>query len=192
MQVRKLVIDMILATDMSKHFDLLSFMRTKYDENSDFTNKDIRADLFRLCIKSADVGHAAKHIELHEKWCFLVIEEFFAQGDEEKKRGLPVSMYCDRETTNIAKSQAGFIKTIVLTLFTTLNSILASDEIESACVNQLRQNEAYWHSLGKQRNFSSVHKMKDAKHRESILTVFRRKSLRKGSLQPESKSPGKY
>ena len=191
MTVRKLIIDMILATDMSKHFDLLSYMRTKYNENSDFNNKDIRADLFRLCIKSADVGHAAKNIELHEKWCCLVIEEFFSQGDEEKKQGLPVSMYCDRDTTNIAKSQAGFIKNIVLNLFTTLNYILASDEIESTCINQLRQNEAYWESLGKQRNLSSVHKSNEVKQKENILPILRRKSLRKGSLPSVSK-PNKY
>lgn len=191
MTVRKLVIDMVLATDMSKHFDLLSFMRTKYNENSDFNNKDIRADMFRLCIKSADVGHAAKNIELHEKWCYLVIEEFFSQGDEEKKRGLPVSMYCDRDTTNIAKSQAGFIKNIVLSLFTTLNFILASDEIETVCINQLRQNEAYWESLGKQRNLSSVHKSNEVKQKENILPLLRRKSIRKGSLPPVYK-PNKY
>ena len=191
MIVRKLIIDMILATDMSKHFDLLSYMRTKYNENSDFNNKDIRADLFRLCIKSADVGHAAKNIELHEKWCYLVIEEFFTQGDEEKKRGLPVSMYCDRDNTNIAKSQAGFIKNIVLNLFTTLNFILASDEIEATCINQLKQNEAYWESLGKQRNLSSIQKSHEVKQKENILPILKRKSIRKGSLPPVYK-PNKY
>lgn len=36
-----------------------------------------------------------------------VLQEFFNQGDLEKKAGLPVSMLMDRNTTNIAKMQIG-------------------------------------------------------------------------------------
>ena len=53
-------------------------------------------------------------------------------------------MYCDRESTDISKSQAGFIKNIVYPLFTTLNSILVSEMIEIHCLSQLRNNELYW------------------------------------------------
>lgn len=183
-QVRKLIIDMILATDLSKHFDILSYMRTKYNETSDFSIREIRGDLLRLCLKSADVGHAAKSIELHERWCLLIIEEFFTQGDLEKQKGLAVSMYCDRETTNIPKSQVGFIRNIVFSLFTTLNSILASDEIEKACLNQLKQNERYWESLAKQRNLSTVQKVSEIKNDSNIFPLLKRKTIRKGSLPP--------
>lgn len=189
---RKLIIELILATDMSKHFDLVSYMRTKYNEEADFTNKEIRADTFKLCIKSADVGHAAKSTDLHVKWCELITEEFFTQGDEEKKRSLPVSMYCDRETTIISKSQAGFIKNIVLSLYMTLNSILVSEEIEAICINQLKFNEAYWESLSKQRNLSSIHKQQDVKQENHFFPLIKRKTLRKGSLPPIYKSSGKF
>ena len=40
--------------------------------------------------------------------------EFFAQGELEQERGLPVSMLMDRATTNIAKAQVGFIDIIVM------------------------------------------------------------------------------
>ena len=138
------------------------------------------------------MGHAAKHTELHEKWCYLVIEEFFTQGDEEKKRNIPVSMYCDRENTNIAKSQAGFIKNIVLNLYVTLNLILASEEIEATCINQLKHNESYWESLSKQRNLSSIHKPQDIKQDNNLFPLLKRKTLRKGSLPPIYKSSEKY
>ena len=37
------------------------------------------------------------------EWTKRVYGEFFIQGDLEKKQGLPISMFCDRETTNINK-----------------------------------------------------------------------------------------
>ena len=137
---------MVLATDMSKHFDLLGQFRGKYKDPDDFSinNADMKLELFRLIIKAADIGHAAKDIELHEKWCRLVVEEFYSQGDIEKQLGLPVSMYCDRETTDISKSQTGFIRNIVLPLFSAINFILDSEEIQDNCLNQLKINEEFW------------------------------------------------
>ncbi|OMJ89414.1 hypothetical protein SteCoe_8412 [Stentor coeruleus] len=144
--IRKCIIDMILATDMSKHFDMMAQFRVKYHEagSIDFTNNEIRSDLFKLLMKAADIGHAAKSTELHERWCRLVVEEFYIQGDMEKSLGISVSMYCDRETTDISKSQAGFIRNIVYPLFSTINAILVSEKIETSCVSQLKTNELYW------------------------------------------------
>ena len=146
MIARKCIIDMILATDMAKHFDMMAQFRVKYHEMDfvDLDNHEIRYDIYRLVMKAADIGHAAKNIELHEKWCRLVVEEFYEQGDLEKELGLPISMYCDRATTDISKSQAGFIKNIVYPLFTTLNSIILSEMIEINCLGQIRNNELYW------------------------------------------------
>ncbi|OMJ70148.1 hypothetical protein SteCoe_31946 [Stentor coeruleus] len=157
-QIRKIIIDMILATDMGKHFDLISYMKNKYSEDVDFANGDTRGDLLKIFIKAADVGHAAKCIELHEKWCKLVLEEFFAQGDLEKSKGIPISMFCDRENTNINKSQAGFIKNIVLSLYETLNFIVNSEEIDVNCVKQLKLNLKYWESAQSPRLQSSTEK----------------------------------
>ena len=141
---RKICIEMILATDMSKHFDLVEAFKMKYSQESDISRPDTRLDVFKIIIKASDIGHAAKTIDLHKKWCFLVIEEFFLQGDQEKTYGLPISMYCDRENTNISKSQAGFIKNIVLPLYITLNAMLKSKTIETVCILQLKENKLYW------------------------------------------------
>eukprot|EP00831_Metopus_contortus_P019197 TRINITY_DN18289_c0_g1_i4.p2 TRINITY_DN18289_c0_g1~~TRINITY_DN18289_c0_g1_i4.p2 ORF type:complete len:121 (-),score=23.06 TRINITY_DN18289_c0_g1_i4:102-464(-) len=46
-------------------------------------------------------------------WARNVTEEFYQQGDREKREGLPVSMFCDREKGNLAASQVGFISSIV-------------------------------------------------------------------------------
>lgn len=74
----------------------------------------------------------------------MIIEEFFTQGDLEKQRGQSVSMYCDRATTDTAKSQAGFIKNIALPLYEILNVYLSSAIIEENCLEQLKNNLLCW------------------------------------------------
>ena len=144
---RKICIELILATDMSKHFDLVETFKTKYAGCADISRADIRLDLFKMIVKASDLGHAAKNIELHQKWCAQVIEEFYLQGDQEKVLGLPISMYCDREHTNIGKSQAGFIKNIVMPLYVCLNAVLGCALVETACIVQLGENKMYWESI---------------------------------------------
>jgi hypothetical protein len=50
---------------------------------------------------AADVSNPARQWDQCKKWTDLVLEEFWNQGDLEKKEGLPVSFLCDRLTTNV-------------------------------------------------------------------------------------------
>ena len=143
---RRVVIEMILATDMAKYFDQLGYFKAKYvtDQSNLEMNSDKKLDYFKLLVKCSDVGHAAKKIELHDKWCGLIMDEFFAQGDKEKELKLSVSMFCDRMTTNIPKSQAGFIRNIVLPLYNAFNTANYSNKIEEFCIRQLDSNIQHW------------------------------------------------
>lgn len=69
---------------------------------------------------SADVSVPCREFNIVKEWTYLLFEEFFYQGDEEKSKKLPISFLCDRETTNVAKSQPGFINFIVIPLFSTM------------------------------------------------------------------------
>ena len=142
--VRKIVVEMILATDMSKHFDMVGVFRAASMNAGEMGTFEERMMLFKVGVKCADVGHAAKETSLHEKWTQKIIDEFFAQGDLEKDSNLPVSMYCDREATDISKSQIGFITAIVLPLFEVMNACLKSDRIAEDCVKQLGKNVEFW------------------------------------------------
>lgn len=186
--IRKCVIDMILATDMSKHFDMMAQFRVKYYESDsgDLALQETRNDVFKIMMKASDIGHAAKTVELHEKWCRLLIEEFYEQGDLEKILNIPVSMYCDRESTDVSKSQAGFIKNIVYPLFSSLNSILHSEKIEKNCLDQLRTNELYWIMRRKTIRGQSVI-MKTEEYKNVLNSLHEsRDSIRKQSLQQKS------
>ena len=143
---RKVILKMILATDMSRHFELLGQFKAGHcTPLSTALNKmEERLQVLEIIIKCGDIGHAAKCLDLHEKWTLLVCEEFFNQGDMEKALGQQVSMYCDRDTTDIAKSQSGFIANIVMPLFLSLNGYLDSVGIETYCLSQLRENKEHW------------------------------------------------
>lgn len=141
---RKWIIELILSTDMGKHFEILGNFRMKMYSIKDFENIECKLEALKIVIKSSDIGHAAKTTDSHMHWSLLISEEFFRQGDIEKESGKPVSMYCDRDTTIIPKSQIGFLKNIALPLYETLNSFLNSSSFESHCVEQIRSNIASW------------------------------------------------
>lgn len=149
---RRCIVNMILATDMGKHFELLGQFRARSQSSSDIDlqKSEDRMFLLSIAIKCADLGHSAKPLALHQKWTELVLTEFFTQGDLERAKGLPVSMYCDRETTDIPKSQAGFIRNICLPLFEAWTDYLRSEEVSKACLEQLKGNLSMWEAKGKQ------------------------------------------
>ena len=156
--VRKIVIEMILTTDMGKHFEVLGKFRSRVTNFSDISldNNDDKIFVLSMGIKTADIAHSAKNDDLHKKWTDLVCEEFFNQGDTEKNQGLPVSMYCDRETTDIPKSQAGFLKNICLPLFDAWNGFLNSQEVTKNCLDQVKRNLVMWESKSKTRRMTVV------------------------------------
>ena len=142
--MRKIIIELILSTDMAKHFDFLTSGKSNKLIQDKLLNFNDRLDIYKLTIKSADISHTGKIFDIHKQWCKLLIEEFFSQGDKEKELGLPVSMYCDRQTTDVHKSQSGFLINIALPLFMRLQHDMQSEEIETNCVQQLRKNILYW------------------------------------------------
>ena len=67
-----------------------------------------------MALHTADISNPAKPGKISDAWTDRVYGEFFIQGDLEKKMGLPVSLLCDRETTNINKAMIGFINFVVM------------------------------------------------------------------------------
>ena len=125
-KIRKLMIGAILATDMANHFSKLSIFKGKVmsADVNDFKNDEkkyfVCQQIFHLC----DISNASKPWAICEKWTNLLFEEFFHQGDTEKKLNLPVSQFMDREITNIAKSQIGFINFIIKPSFEIAHMLL--------------------------------------------------------------------
>ena len=102
-----------------------------------------KLSLMSMSLKTADVGHAAKELDLHKIWTRRVNEEFYRQGDKEKEYGLEVSPLCDRKN-NIYKSQIGFIDFVVQPLNKALSDYIQNDKFKEIFINQILSNKKYW------------------------------------------------
>ncbi|KAM4728590.1 dual specificity calcium/calmodulin-dependent 3',5'-cyclic nucleotide phosphodiesterase 1C isoform 3-T3 [Anableps anableps] len=119
-ELRALVIEMVLATDMSCHFQQVKAMKN-YLQQPEGIDKP---KALSLLLHTADISHPAKSWDLHHRWTTSLLEEFFRQGDKEAELGLPFSPLCDRKSTLVAQSQIGFIDFIVVPTFTVLTDMM--------------------------------------------------------------------
>uniref|UniRef100_A0A3Q3K5Q3 Phosphodiesterase n=1 Tax=Monopterus albus TaxID=43700 RepID=A0A3Q3K5Q3_MONAL len=115
-ELRSLVIEMVMSTDMSCHFQQIKTMRNALTQ----THSIDKVKVLSLMLHAADISHPAKAWPLHYRWTHSLMEEFFRQGDKEVQLGLPFSPLCDRKATMIAQSQIGFIDFIVEPTFSVL------------------------------------------------------------------------
>ena len=74
----------------------------------------------------------------------MLFEEFFAQGDLEKQIDLPISMLCDRSTTNVAGAQPGFINFVTMPFFKALGQVLPGILDKGQSVDGLKENCEKW------------------------------------------------
>ncbi|XP_077158723.1 dual specificity calcium/calmodulin-dependent 3',5'-cyclic nucleotide phosphodiesterase 1C isoform X3 [Paroedura picta] len=118
-EFRTLVIEMVLATDMSCHFQQIKAMKNALQQPEGID----KPKALSLMLHTADISHPAKAWDLHHRWTMSLLEEFFRQGDKEAELGLPFSPLCDRKSTMVPQSQVGFIDFIVEPTFTVLTDM---------------------------------------------------------------------
>uniref|UniRef100_A0A6Q2X1D3 Phosphodiesterase n=1 Tax=Esox lucius TaxID=8010 RepID=A0A6Q2X1D3_ESOLU len=118
-ELRALVVEMVLATDMSCHFQQVKHMKNFLQQPEGID----KPKALSLLLHAADISHPAKTWDLHHRWTASLLEEFFRQGDKEAELGLPFSPLCDRKSTMVAQSQIGFIDFIVVPTFTVLTDM---------------------------------------------------------------------
>uniref|UniRef100_A0A8D2NPK2 Phosphodiesterase n=1 Tax=Zosterops lateralis melanops TaxID=1220523 RepID=A0A8D2NPK2_ZOSLA len=127
--LRQAIIDMVLATEMTKHFEHVNkFVNSINKPMSEGSDTECTANIKnfpdnqtlikRMMIKCADVANPCRPLELCIEWAGRISEEYFAQTDEEKRQGLPVVMpVFDRNTCSIPKSQISFIDYFITDMF---------------------------------------------------------------------------
>ncbi len=132
------MIDGILATDMAAHMRSQTTLKAKFSSFEILNGKNVELlitddvaktyentqIIINSVIHTADVSNPAKSWEGFMKWVDVLFVEFFAQGDLEKAKGFPPSMLCDRKTTDIYKSEIGFIQFVVIPQFEILSNVI--------------------------------------------------------------------
>jgi hypothetical protein len=148
---RSLMIDMVLGTDMSKHFEDITLFKAKIcpGEDEDFTLSDEISDkklLLKVMLHTCDVSNPAKERSVMLRWTDRVVEEFFRQGDREKALGLKVSPFMDRESPTLKKQQTGFIEFIVRPLLEVWINIVPCVELDG--IKNIQENKKFWEDQG--------------------------------------------
>jgi len=166
--VRKICIEAILQTDNAQHFAMIKEVQMMYEVNSEvldasreFYNEDpdefptreavdcfrqpeSRKLLVKLMLHMSDISNSMKPFRICRIWAWQVLEEFFLQGDAEKRLGVPVQALNDREKVNRPFSQVGFIEFLVSPLLLVVIKVLPPTEAQA---DQMIQNTKTWHSL---------------------------------------------
>lgn len=146
---REMIIQMVLATDMAKHFEDVALFKANIlpapDEDLVIKNVGDKKLLLKMILHTCDVSNPAKDREIMLKWTDRVVEEFFVQGDLEKQLSLAVSPFMDRETIVIKKMQVGFADFIVAPLFSVWAQILVN--VNTVGYKTLLSNREFWSSL---------------------------------------------
>lgn len=152
---RHLMVQMVLGTDMATHFgDQLEYRRKVVEirdgegGQGEGGSASSRVMQLRMALHIADISNISKEREISNAWTDRLMKEFYAQGDREREAGRAISPMCDRTSTNIPKSQVGFIDVIVRPSFelwfqmkdVTQNWTGMQDHV----MGLLDANRAYW------------------------------------------------
>jgi len=126
-ELRTSIINFVLATDMSSHFDLVGNAKNtlvgliKPDKGIDFFELEPKQQdsILKLALKVADIGHCATPLPQHIRWVERLQKEFFAQGDMERMNAITISPLMDRTKSGPCKgrNQVGFFEVIVIPLY---------------------------------------------------------------------------
>uniref|UniRef100_A0A3P9JS31 Phosphodiesterase n=1 Tax=Oryzias latipes TaxID=8090 RepID=A0A3P9JS31_ORYLA len=162
--LRQSVIDMVLATEMTRHFEHVSKFvnsinkpmaaieetstcsgNSESESQTNFRNSaENRLLIKRMLIKCADVANPCRPLELCIEWAGRISEEYFAQTDEEKRLGLPVVMpVFDRNTCSVPKSQISFMDYFITDMFDALDAFAGLPVL----MEHLSENYKYWKTL---------------------------------------------
>jgi 3'5'-cyclic nucleotide phosphodiesterase len=157
--VRKSIINLVLSTDMTTHFalsDELSDCVTRHF-NSLATIREMEAVvlpdkdrmvILRSILHASDISNPAKAWQTSKKWSDLVVEEFFAQGDLEKAKDLPVSMNMDRTKSFQDEISLSFSDYIASPFFLTLLKVFPK---LGKAVRYLESNRKQWNNIMRSR-----------------------------------------
>jgi hypothetical protein len=117
---RQGIVQAILHTDLIKHNEMLKEIGMFYQLSSDVCDEMNVKEVFKddpqqtqmaisALLHCADVNNPMKPFDICKQWAYLMLDEFFAQGDMERAAGVPVSLLNDRDIVNRPNSQIGFI-----------------------------------------------------------------------------------
>ncbi|XP_042622049.1 cAMP-specific 3',5'-cyclic phosphodiesterase 4C isoform X2 [Cyprinus carpio] len=150
--LRQMTIDMVLATDMSKHMNFLADLKTMVETKKVTSlgvllldNYSDRIQVLQNMVHCADLSNPTKPLELYREWTDRIMVELFSQGDRERDKGIDISPMCDKHTASVEKTQVGFIDYIVHPLWETWADLVHPDAQD--ILDTLEDNREWYQSM---------------------------------------------
>lgn len=100
--VRKMMIELILATDAANHFTDTAKLKARVAADDFAADGDDKLNVLKMAMHLSDISNPVKPFKIALIWTGLLYDEFFKQGDKEVEEGRSPSFLMDRKTTNIA------------------------------------------------------------------------------------------
>ncbi|XP_060947734.1 cAMP-specific 3',5'-cyclic phosphodiesterase 7B-like [Limanda limanda] len=139
---------LILATDISRQNEFLSTFREHLDnQDLDLQLESHRHFMLQIALKCADICNPCRVWELSKQWSERVCEEFYRQGDLERKFDLEISPLCNQQVDSVAAIQTGFISYIVEPLFEEWQRFTDPSLLSQTMMGHLHKNKASWSRL---------------------------------------------
>ncbi|XP_036003393.1 cAMP-specific 3',5'-cyclic phosphodiesterase 7B isoform X1 [Fundulus heteroclitus] len=139
---------LILATDINRQNEFLMTLREHLDnQDMDLQLATHRHFILQIALKCADVCNPCREWELSKQWSERVCEEFYRQGDLERKFNLEISPLCDQQMDSVPSIQIGFISYIVEPLFEEWQRFTEPSMLSRIMMGHLHKNKARWSRL---------------------------------------------
>ena len=119
-KMRKRIISCVLSTDMINHNLAIDFLNNHLSNKNKPEDND-KQEYMNLVVHGSDISNPTKIYDIYSGWAKLILEEFFSQGDKEKKIGIKCSY--DRDKVSIYQNQLDFMNFIVLPFFSLVTKV---------------------------------------------------------------------
>nr|AGC82268.1 cAMP phosphodiesterase [Tieghemostelium lacteum] len=160
-ELRRSVVQLILATDMANHFEHISkFQHHLNSSEFDRNKKEDRQQILNFLIKCGDISNVARPWELNFEWSIRVSDEFFQQSQYEKVCGFPVAPFMNKTQTTRARIAADFIDFVALQLYQALAQFLVESKILLDIMSKNRQN---WQAI--------IELQKEGKYKDDLYFI---------------------
>eukprot|EP00043_Microstomoeca_roanoka_P004774 m.51742 g.51742 ORF g.51742 m.51742 type:complete len:1027 (-) comp12646_c0_seq3:37-3117(-) len=158
--IRRLIIDMIMGTDMTRHArhvtEFKEYVAVCTSKIEAHEHMNVPADVLGLettvkerslvldyMLHCSDLSAGTKPWHLCYKWALRVLNEFWNEGDEEKRLGIPVGELNDRDAGSVPASQYGFLKFVCKPLWDEWNAFV-SPGFDAVFMRNLEANMSLW------------------------------------------------
>ncbi|OUM67138.1 hypothetical protein PIROE2DRAFT_30832, partial [Piromyces sp. E2] len=139
-----LIVEVILSTDMSTHFQLQDDIRLLERKQYQLLSEKQRRTILNGLLHAADISNAARPWFVCEEWSNRVVEEFWRQGDEEKRLNLTVSPNMDRDRFERNGISIAFNDFITTPFYEVIYELIPTFEL---FVKLLHINRQKWNDL---------------------------------------------